>query len=364
MIIDTRIVANLKEYFECVNKICGDRAEKEMYPPVLWFRGLSDIRHSLIPSLFRTGTRTETKAGMDSDYSTLHYAEDIRTQHYIAKNFHFFQHEPSSRVEWLEVMQHHGAKTRVLDWSESSVHSLLFAIEPFLDQSKFEELKRTNNVPCVWVLEPAELNRRIFAYIKAHVREAEITELAKELNFSTSEKDQFIRNLEEFSDFDIYDSTKETSHLDYILNLNVINDEILRDRTRLRELLLSGDVVNPYYYIISRIYSDGHILKQRTLPPLAIVQSYHSERIKAQHGVFTVFPFYKEQTEDEQCRKWGLNPDAMENNRIAGNVLHKIIIENPQRIAYELMQNGMDQSWLYPEMPVVTNQIENREVFH
>ena len=62
-------------------------------------------------------------------------------------------------------------------------------------------------------------------------------------------------------------------------------------------------------------------------------------------------------------RKMGINPDAMENNAMASQVLHQIIIENPQKMAFELMQNGMNDSWLYPEMPVVSNEIESHAVY-
>ena len=169
-------------------------------------------------------------------------------------------------------------------------------------------------------------------------------------------------NIKHYSDLHMYAQTSETSHIDYIVNLSAINDEIMRDRPRLKYLLKHGDILNPYYYILSRIYSDGTILSERKLPPLAVVHPYHSERIKAQHGVFTVFPFYSEKEKDDDCREMGINPDAMENNAIAGSVLHQIIITNPKKIAYELIHNGMDDSWLYPEMPVVSNAIESRRI--
>ena len=33
---------------------------------------------------------------------------------YIARNYHFWEKEPQTNVEWFEVMQHHGVKTRML----------------------------------------------------------------------------------------------------------------------------------------------------------------------------------------------------------------------------------------------------------
>lgn len=371
MRIETRIADDLGDYFRHIDAIAKQSETERKEPAVLWFRGLDDMDHSLVPSLFRTETRVKRGDGSRNDYSQLHYAEDIRTQHYIAKNSHFFfwQNEPSSRVEWLEVMQHHSIKTRVLDWSESSVHALIFAIESFLKDSKWDTVTGNLSLPCVWVLKPASLNKSIFDYIKTKINsdekkdQDEIKGLFKEMNYNASEQYTVLRNMKDFSDFETYAQTAETQHIDYIFNLSVINDELFRDRERIKKLLLEGDIINPYYYILSRIYSDGHILKNRILPPLAVVHPYHSERIKAQHGVFTVFPFYLENESDELCRAVGINPDAMQNNLDAANVLHQIIIANPQKIAYELLQNGMNDSWLYPEMPVVANEIENHKIY-
>lgn len=116
-------------------------------------------------------------------------------------------------------------------------------------------------------------------------------------------------------------------------------------------------------YFLSRIYSDEHILEDRELPLLDVSQPYHSERIKAQRGVFTVFPFYNEDENDEACRSMGLNPDAMDDNKAAGGCLHQIAIGNPKKVAYELLQRGMSDSWLYPEMPVVSSEIMRHKIY-
>lgn len=371
MRIDTKVVMDLGDYFRAIHDISESRDREDRrgrdagQPRVLWFRGLSDFHYSLIPSLFRTKIRVKRDVGTNIDYSSLHYAEDIFTQHYIAKNFHFFRHEPSSRVEWLEVMQHHELNTRALDWSESSVHALLFAVEMFLDDKKYKEQQRDEAAPCVWVLDPAAMNRKIFEYLDLKQKNGNILIdlLIREMAYDLTEKERVLCNIEKFSRFELYDETEATSHMDYILNLSAINDEILRDRQRMRQLLLDGEIVNPYYYLLSRIYSDGYILEDRELPPLAVIQPYHSERIKAQRGVFTVFPFYNEVENDEDCRSMGLNPDAMDNNKAASGCLHQIVIGNPRKVAYELLQSGMSDSWLYPEMPVVSGEIMRHKIY-
>lgn len=350
-------VNSLGAYMEQVALIAQNCSVNSMCPSILWFRGQSNANYSLIPSLFRTKARAEKKIG---NYTKLHYAEDIRTQHYIAKNFHLLSQEPSSRVEWLEVMQHHQVNTRVLDWSESSLHSLLFALEPFFDGNKYKEDSRKKCAPCVWILLPKMLNKRIMEYLQQDIDLQR--SLMNDLRVNKRDEDKILKNFEKYGKFDMYSETEETNHIDYIFNLSSINDELLRDRNRLRELLIEGDVINPYYYLLARIYSDGYVLKDRKLPPLCVVHPYHSERIKAQKGVFSVFPFYKEQSQDSNLRRNNINPDAMEFNCMAADCLYQILIKNPQKIALEMLENGMNDSWLYPEMPVVSSEIENHRI--
>ena len=47
---------------------------------------------------------------------------------------------------------------------------------------------------------------------------------------------------------------------------------------------------------------------------------------------------------------------------MAASFLHKILICNQDEVAFEIMNAGLNVSWLYPEMPVVANAIENRRI--
>lgn len=368
MKIKTYVVDSLGGYMDRIGQIAMDKGKgrQKSFVPVLWFRGMSDIGHSLVTTLHRSGVVVD-RHGNHSNYSQAHYDEDICAQHYIAKNFHYFDKTPDSRTEWLETMQHHGMRTRLLDWSESSIHSLMFSLECFLDNKSYRNTDRNKCTPCVWILDPVELNKKIFEMFQEELRKKRetadnlIVKLLAELELSEENLDKTYKSIQAFANSDFLKYGE--NHLDGIFNLSEINNEIFRDRFRLKHMLKEGDNFNPFFYLYSRIYSDGYVLEHRKFPPLATVQSYHSERIKAQKGVFTVFPFYNEARDDNKIRKMNMNPDALENNIYAQEFLKRIVISNPQKVAYELLANGMNDSWLYPELPIVSNVLENRMVF-
>ncbi|BDZ76310.1 FRG domain-containing protein [Claveliimonas bilis] len=360
---------SLKAYFECIREIeevvIGRKNVSGNYfsvekPPILWYRGLSHVTHSLTPSLYRG---KENGKGTEK-YSSLHNAEEIRTQHYIAKNYHYFNLKPSSRIEWLEVMQHHGMKTRVLDWSESSVHSLIFALGAFFELIDCIANDKQTSMPCVWVMDPGGLNKEIFKEIANEITAEHPLFWTLDLKYREKKRiNNILNELKRVLDKEEnFFEEKDVTHLNYILNLSAIHDEYIQNLPQIKALLLQGEVVPIIYYILLRIYSEGYIQEKKALPPLSIVNPYHSERIKAQKGVFSVFPFYKEEEIDKKLRKMGIVPEGMENNKVAQDYLYKIVLLKPQRIVEEMIANGMDGGWLYPELPTMAKLIENHKV--
>lgn len=131
----------------------------------MWYRGHEKQNFSLLPSLQRNSKGTQ------SNYDRDHLQEELRYQHLRSKCTQLVDTSPESKIEWLEILQHHLGSTRLMDWSESAISSLMFALEAFIDPTENRELafRRVNMTPCVWVLDPVGLNQHIYDAFKDHV---------------------------------------------------------------------------------------------------------------------------------------------------------------------------------------------------
>ena len=63
---------------------------------------------------------------------------------------------PKQSFDWLFLMQHYGVPTRLLDWSESPLVALYFAVENIE--------KHGNEDGALWLLYPSELNKNAHIY--------------------------------------------------------------------------------------------------------------------------------------------------------------------------------------------------------
>ena len=124
-------------------EVCGNltsvtdllQALRQHFQPedVVWFRGHEDATWQLLPSLARP-PRT-----IDAELTVL--------KRFKQNAFMFLRRPPAEEWEWLFLMQHYRAPTRLLDWSESPLTGLYFASDT--DDS-------TDG--CVWALSPTKLN--------------------------------------------------------------------------------------------------------------------------------------------------------------------------------------------------------------
>lgn len=82
------------------------------------FRGVTSVRHTLIPSVGR----------QRDGYSYSPGIEKALFDQFKREALPFLATRPENDWEWLALAQHHGVPTRLLDWSESPSVSLFFAV--------------------------------------------------------------------------------------------------------------------------------------------------------------------------------------------------------------------------------------------
>lgn len=118
-------------------------------PPVFkpWFRGQSDSKEPPTPSIFHPDLKLKRQQG------EFELATNFRLK---AQAYSPTPTPETSRIDqWLILMQHHGVPTRLLDWTESPLAGLFFAVSKFVDKPEDE----IDSEPGVWVLNPYELNK-------------------------------------------------------------------------------------------------------------------------------------------------------------------------------------------------------------
>jgi len=293
-------------------------------------------------------------------YSTVRRFEELMYQHFSAKSFHQIDNRPDHLIEWQEIMQHHLIPSRLMDWSEQSALALLFSIEAFIaaeDNPHWQE-KRLHASPCVWVLNPARLNEKVYdALCDQEVIHQLVDDVMEEaiLQAGLTQKENIVRRVltdRIFASMKAYgkiygkSAQGKTAHIDSIVSLSGIESMRQAAGNRLSNLVIRKQF-NPYYYLLARVFIDGVVVRDRIIPPIAEVHPYHSERIRAQKGVFTVFPFHE--------------TDAlpMEFHEDCSECLFQIRVVNPRKMAQELLQAGYRRSHLYPELEYVSQDIKN-----
>jgi hypothetical protein len=120
--------------------------EKEFEPNAYWFRGVSKVEYELKPKIYRK-----------SGYTLRKYPRKKATEDEIRRGFKSRAtqlmtepYRPEDEKGWYFLMQHYGAPTRLLDWTDGALLGLYFAV-------------RTMKEPrdaAVWMLDPSWLNEK------------------------------------------------------------------------------------------------------------------------------------------------------------------------------------------------------------
>lgn len=129
--------ASLKEYLECVERIENHEEIHGSTQP-LWYRGQKSASWKVLPKAYRIRTPDRLEP------------ERLRCFNLLAPsvgNLPANGQSPTGPLEWMCAMQHHGVITRLIDWTETALIALWFAVE---GDAKSDA--------AVWVLDPWVLN--------------------------------------------------------------------------------------------------------------------------------------------------------------------------------------------------------------
>ena len=163
------------------------------------------------------------------------------------------EQSPRSEFDWLFVMQHYGVPTRLLDWTESPLVALYFAVtqHPKADGA-------------LWILKPIELNKQT-------------TAKPEEVKYIPSFEDEALKNYSTMS--------VEKGNLSGILPVAVIatrnNDRI---QAQLGVFTISHSTKTP----IEKIGNKKHVAKY--IIPAAAKQSIRGDLRLLGFSKFQVFP--------------------------------------------------------------------------
>lgn len=125
-----KVIKTVGKLIECLESQANPRSS-------VWFRGQSQLSWGLSPSLARTKKIAEAEAVLIKRF------KQNALPHLLSR--------PSTEWEWMFLMQHYRLPTRLLDWTESPLAALYFAIE---------NKKHENSDGALWCLDPVALNHQ------------------------------------------------------------------------------------------------------------------------------------------------------------------------------------------------------------
>ena len=131
---DSLVVSRLDEYIRLVEELAQKWGTMQATTHG-WYRGQANVDWPLTPSLHRNATLCKYEPEIVRDFK--------------AKSRQLLTEQPQCEIEWYFMMQHHGMPTRLLDWTESPLVALYFAVSS--DDPEHNS--------AVWILDPWSLNR-------------------------------------------------------------------------------------------------------------------------------------------------------------------------------------------------------------
>ena len=138
--METEHISSLEDFIGFVLKFRDAWTQNDPGELEIWFRGVKRSSLDLLPGAYWRKSCDEKSIFLSFKAAAPSYV----------------MYRPGDDWEWYFLGQHHGLPTRLLDWTESPLIALYFALTEEGGKCTASDSK---DPPCVWIIDPANLNK-------------------------------------------------------------------------------------------------------------------------------------------------------------------------------------------------------------